>query len=266
MAQPDFFLDCRPQDNRTKIAHLTMYRGDTLAFKLIINDQGTPIDVTGGYFWWTVKDDINDPDSDAIFRKELGNGITATYPELGQILIVLEPQETIALQIEESRSYYWDLQYQDENGFVHTVFIGKITILLDVTKNQGFIVGSSSIIVVNQLTGEAFTAGINDVADGDGLTNNEIQSVHVTGAIGGTFTLTVEDPSNPGNFETTSALVWNALAPAIESALETDISFIDGVTCTGGPLDVGPVLVEFDGPTLTLLNVSLMTMDVSLLV
>jgi len=265
MAEHSFFLDCRPKDNRTKISHLTMYRGDTLAFRLILNDQGTPIDLTGGYLWWTVKDDINDPDTDAIFMKELGNGITIPYPELGQVLVTLEPSETIALQQEEAKSYYWDLQYQDSDGVVHTVFIGKLTILLDVTENKGFVVGSSGIIVTGQLQGNAFTAGVNDVTDGDGLTDNEKQSVHVSGAVGGTFTLTVEDPNNVGTFETTTPIAWNETAANIETILETDITFIDSVLATGGPLNTGPVLIEFDGALLALLNVSLMTMDVSLL-
>lgn len=266
MPHQDFFTDCRPNDNRTKISHLTMYRGDSLAFKLIINSGGTPEDITGGYFWWTVKDDMNDPDSEAIFRKELGNGITVLYPELGQILVTLDPQETIALQQEESKSYYWDLQYQDSLGIVQTVFIGKLTILLDVTENQGYIVGITSVVVTVDLQTSPIVAGVNNVTDGDGLTNNEVQSVHIDGATGGTFTLTIEDPNNLGNFETTTPLNWNATALDIETALETDISFIDGVTATGGPLDVNPVLVEFDGALLTLLNLNLMTMDVSGLV
>jgi len=265
MPSHNFFLTCRPEDNRTKISHLTMYRGDTLAFRLVLNDQGTPIDITGGYFWWTVKDDINDSDADAIFRKELGNGITVPYPELGQLLVTLEPFETIALQLEEAKSYYWDLQYQDNDGVVHTVFIGKLTILLDVTENKGYVVGSSGIIITGQLQGTAFTAGVNDVTDGDGLADNEQQSVHVSGATGGTFTLTVENPNNPGNFDTTTPIPWNETAANIELTLQADITFIDSVVCTGGPLSAGAVLVEFDGPTLTLLNVSLMAMDVSLL-
>jgi hypothetical protein len=265
MAEHDFFLDCRPKDNRTKISHLTMYRGDTLAFRLILSDQGTPVDLTGGYLWWTVKDDINDPDADAIFRKELGNGITIPYPTLGQVLVTLDPSETIALQQEEAKSYYWDLQYQDNDGIVHTVFIGKLTILLDVTENKGFVVGASGIIITAQLQGGPFVAGVNDVADGDGLADNERQSIHIDGVTGGTFTLTVEDPNNVGNFETTLPIAWNASAAAIESSLETDITFIDGVACTGGPLNTSPVVVEFDGALLALLNVSLMTMDVSLL-
>ena len=266
MPHQDFFVDCRPDDNRTKLSHLTMRRGDTLQLKFVLKEAGDTIDITGGFFWWTVKDDINDDDADAIFQKDLTNGIAVYYPQIGQVVITLEPQETIALQMEEARTFYWDLQYQDSLGVVQTVFLGKLTILLDVTENQGFTVGLGDLIVVNQLQGNAFVAGVNDVADGDGLTINEQQSVHVTGASGGTFTLTVEDPNNPGNFETTSPIAWNDTAANIETILETDISFIDSVAATGGDLDVAPVIVEFDGAAVTLLNVSLMTMDVSLLV
>jgi hypothetical protein len=59
-------------------------------------------------------------------------------------------------------------------------------------------------------------------------------------------------------------LAWNESAANIEAALEA-LTFIDGVTATGGPLNTASVNVEFDGALLALLNVSLMTMDVSLL-
>jgi len=265
MPHQDFFMECRPEDSRAKITHLTMYRGDTMQLKFVLKEDLSTIDITGAHFWWTVKDDINDNDADAIFMKELGNGIEVPYPQLGQVVITLEPSETIALQLEEARTYYWDLQYQDELGVVQTVFVGKLTILLDVTENQGFIVGSGGLIIVNQLQGNSFVAGVNDVADGDGLTINEQQSMHVTGATGGTFTLTADDPNNPGFPETTGALAWNETAANIKAALETDISFIDTVTVTGGDLDVAPVVVEFTGAGVTLLNFDLMTMDVSLL-
>lgn len=265
MPHHNFFQDCRPKDSRTKTSHLQVYVGDTMAFRLVMNDRGTPIDISGWYFWWTVKDDINDADTDAIFRKELGSGISTPYPELGQVIITLDPADTIALQLQESKSYYWDLQYQDNFGDVVTVGSGKLTVLLGVTGQQGFNVGAGNIVTTNQLTGAPYTAGVNVLADGDGLSNNEQQSIHVSGFTGGTFTLTVDDPNNPGNPETTTPIAWNASAATIETVLETDITFIDGVTATGGPLSSSPVVIEFDGPTLTLQDVTLMSMDVSLL-
>lgn len=262
MPHQDFFVDCRPEDNRTKLSHLEMYRGDTLTFKVIVNDNGDPIDITGGSFWWTVKDDLNDPDSEAIFQKDMTNGISILYPELGQLIVTLDPAETIALQLEETKTYYWDLQYQDSLGTVQTIFFGRLTIHLDVTEEPGFIVGLGDMIVTGALQGVPILAGVNDVADGDGISINEQQSVHVDGAIAGTFTITVEDPNNVGVFETTAPLNWNATALDIETAIEA-LTFIDGVTATGGPLDTGAVVVEFDGPLVALVDVPLMTMDVS---
>lgn len=264
MPHQDFFTECRPEDNKTKVSHLTMYRGDTLSFKLILSSSGSPINITGGNFWWTVKSDINDPDNKAVFKKELGNGITLPYPELGQVLITLEPADTLALKQEETKSYYWDLQFQDAEGLVQTLFIGKLTILLDVTQEKGYIVGSSGIIVTNSLQANPIIAGVNPVEDGDNDTVNEQQRIAVSGASSGTFTLTVEDPNNPGVFETTGPLNWNCTSVDIKAAIEL-ISFIDSVTVSGGPLNINPITIEFDGPAVTLLNVSLMVMDTSLL-
>jgi len=153
MPKDSFFLNCRPNDTTSKRAHLETYVGDTLLIRLVINDNGTPVDITGGYFWWTVKDDINDTDNDAIFLKETGSGITTPRPDLGQVVIALEPSETIALRLQESKSYYWDLQYQDNEGNVSTLASGKLKILLGVTGNAGYIVGVGDILSTTRFTG-----------------------------------------------------------------------------------------------------------------
>ncbi len=266
MPHQDFFKDCRPQDTRSKVSNLVMYRGDTLSFQLFLTSNGCPLDISGGYFWFTVKEDINDLDSAAVISKELGNGINIINGPLGNLLITLAPADTDGLLIEESKSYYWDLQYQDSLGTVQTVFIGKLKILLEVTRNPGFNVGNFNILLSGSVDdGLAFVAGVNPVFDGDGF-NSERQQVNVTGAIGGAFTLTVEDPNNLGTFETTTPIAWNDSAAAVKSALETDISFIDSVTVAGGPtLNVSPVLVVFNGPLIFNLDFPLMTMDVSAL-
>jgi len=266
MPHQDFFTDSRPDDNRTKISHLTMYRGDTMSFKLYLKSNGCPINITGGYFWFTVKDDINDPDSSAILIKETGSGIITLNGPLGQLLVAVDPIDTDSLNIEEATTYYWDLQYQDNTGIVQTIFIGKLTILLDVTRNAGFNIGGFSVVITADTTSSGFTAGINPIQEG-GFFLNEKQQVSISGATGGTFTITAEDPSNPGNFETTGALNWDETAANIETALETDISFFDDVTMTGAAsLDLGPVGITFSGVGVQFTPISLMVMDISLLV
>ena len=265
MPHQSFFRDCRPSSSLTETSHLEMYRGDTLEFKVFLTENNQPVDITGGFFWFTIKDDINDTDAQAIIVKDSNNGITITNSTLGQLVVLVEPIETISLNLIESTTYYWDLQYQDVFGVVHTVFFGKLTVKLDVTRYQGFNVVAVLIIGSGFLNVGLIVAGIEPIQDGTGLIN-EIQRVRVDGATGGTFTITVEDPNNIGTFETTSAISYNASDATIESTLETDISFIDDVTVTGGPnLDISPVDVEFTGALVANLDFSLCTMDTSLL-
>ena len=265
MPHQDFFRYCRPQSSRRERLHLQMYRGDTLEFKTFIFDGDDPVDITGGNFWFTVKQDMNDLDTSALIRKELNAGITIVNGPLGFVLITLDPDDTNSLNNEETVTYYWDLQYQDTNGVVRTVFIGKITVIAEVTRTgQATDTGLVSLIGIAVLGGTPFTAGVNAVVEG-WLGQDEQQSIHVTGAIAGTFTLTVEDPSNLGNFETTGALNWNATQLEIETELEL-ITFIDDVTMSGAAnLSLGAIDVTFSGPIVTALDFPLMTMDVSLL-
>lgn len=137
MPHQDFFTDSRPDDTRSKVSNLTMYRGDTMSFKLYLKVDDCPVDVTNGTFWFTVKEYINETDGEALIVKTTGDGITILNAPLGQILVTLNPGDTNVLYINETTTYYWDLQYQDINGIVQTVFIGRLTIIQDVTRAIG---------------------------------------------------------------------------------------------------------------------------------
>lgn len=73
---------------------------------------------------------------------------------------------------------------------------------------------------------------------------NEVQTVTVTGASGGTFTLTFTDQD--GGQQTTGGIAYNATAANVKNELES-LDGIDLVNCTGGPLNTSAVSVEFDG-------------------
>jgi hypothetical protein len=81
---------------------------------------------------------------------------------------------------------------------------------------------------------------------------NELQTVTVTGASSGTFTLTYSG-------QTTTTIAYNAVASVVQAALE-GLSNIDlgDVAVTGGPLNTAPVTIEFKG-TLAHTNVAAMT-------
>lgn len=95
------------------------------------------------------------------------------------------------------------------------------------------------------------------VTGGTGLVN-ETQTVTVTSATGGTFTLTFGG-------QTTAPIAFNATAAAVKAALVALSSIGAGnVDATGGPLNTGAVTVEFKG-TLGGTNVASLVADGALL-
>lgn len=97
-----------------------------------------------------------------------------------------------------------------------------------------------SVIVVTAVADETETASIG-VSDPPVLAGvNEVQRLDsVLGA--GTFTLTFDG-------QTTGAIDFDATAAEIDTALEALSNIGAGdVTCTGGPLNTNPVLIEFTG-------------------
>lgn len=80
---------------------------------------------------------------------------------------------------------------------------------------------------------------INGIAGTAGVA--EVQSVVATGATAGNFNLTLLG-------QTTGNIAWNAIASAVQTALQALPSIGPGnVTCTGGPLPTTPVVMTFAG-------------------
>lgn len=76
------------------------------------------------------------------------------------------------------------------------------------------------------------------VTPGNGVDTNEVQSITIRYATGGTFTLTFEG-------QTTAAIAYDANAAAIESALEA-LSNLTAVAVTGSGTEASPFLVTFE--------------------
>ncbi len=86
---------------------------------------------------------------------------------------------------------------------------------------------------------------------------DEVQSLAVTSASGGTFTLTYAG-------QTTAAIAYNAAASAVQSALEALSNIeVGDVVCAGGALGSAPVTITFGG-SLDGLNVAQITATSSL--
>lgn len=90
-------------------------------------------------------------------------------------------------------------------------------------------------ILARDITGVHRALAIDNYVPG----TNEIQTVTVSSATGGTFTLTFEG-------QTTAAVAWNASASDVRAALDALSNIGDGdVLVTGGPLSTAAVTVEF---------------------
>lgn len=107
---------------------LEMVRGDTFSFTLEISDLNLA-EVGGIYF--TAKRRQNDPDSEAVFQKSLGDGIEYDDDE-DSYRVRVAPEDT-----EGARPgvYFYDVQLNVEDD-VYTLFAGKLTMLPDTTKRR----------------------------------------------------------------------------------------------------------------------------------
>lgn len=104
------------------------------------------------------------------------------------------------------------------------------------TLRPGGVRGSDLAVLARNVTGVHRALGVDNHDPG----LNEIQSVAVTDATSGTFTLTFEG-------QTTGAVAYNATAATVQAALEALSNIAPGdVMVTGGPLGTA-VTVEFTG-------------------
>lgn len=137
MPHQDFFRYAKPQDSKTKISNLEMYRGDSFLLKLGLKEDGKPVDITNATIWFTVKEYSNDLDSNAVIQKSTSDGITILNAQLGYISIRIDTQDTDVLNLKETKTFYWDLQYQNADAVLQTLFCGKFKVIQDITRAVG---------------------------------------------------------------------------------------------------------------------------------
>jgi hypothetical protein len=120
----------------TKATLAAFYRGDTKAFNLTFKDSaGLPIDISGHELWFTLKTNVTDMDADAAFQKKI------VFPDsdisqqgIGTLTLTSEETGTI-----NPGTYHFDIQkvIPDTPPVVATLMSGKISILSDITRNNG---------------------------------------------------------------------------------------------------------------------------------
>jgi len=125
--------------NMTTSANITMYRGDNRTERVTVKDgDGVALPITGAKVWFTVKEDLDDADSAAVFqRKNTAAGgsdteILITDGVNGVVEIYIVPANTSSL---ENGKFEFDVQVQLATGKTHTVTRGDFILLADVTKS-----------------------------------------------------------------------------------------------------------------------------------
>lgn len=80
----------------------------------LLEDDGTPVDLTGCTVFFTCKRDPNDTDDDALFK---GQTASHTDPTQGQTRILIPKEQMVAVP---QGQWYGDLQLRDASGMITT--------------------------------------------------------------------------------------------------------------------------------------------------
>jgi hypothetical protein len=106
---------------------ITFVRGDDWAMTVDVNDSTeTPIPLTG----WTFRAQIRKKVADKNVLVDLD--VTLDSFMTNRLILRLASEDT---EVFTTTSGVWDLELTDPSGTVQTVLAGKVTIILDVTRD-----------------------------------------------------------------------------------------------------------------------------------
>jgi len=111
----------------TDIHNFTTFRGDELSYLLDFKDtDGVAIDISGWTIFFTLKNDKDDSDSEAVLQwsQFVPSGST------GLVTMSVPGSELVDCV----GPYYYDFQYVDASDNVRTIVTGAITFEKDVTR------------------------------------------------------------------------------------------------------------------------------------
>lgn len=109
---------------------LTVIRGDTSSITVnLTQSDGTALDLTNATVFFTVKNDIDDVDDDALISKDITSHVDE---EAGQTLIALTSDDTSI----DAGNYVWDIQVKDSTDQIISTEPGIFTVLKDVTNRS----------------------------------------------------------------------------------------------------------------------------------
>lgn len=108
--------------------NFTTYRGDDFIINLTFqDDEGDPVDITGWTVFFTLKDDKDLLDSQAIVQKTITVHVDPT-DGISQVHVTNTETSTLV------GTFYYDLQYKDDHAVVRTLTEGTVTFFEDVTR------------------------------------------------------------------------------------------------------------------------------------
>lgn len=110
------------------LTYLEAPHGDNPDFIVeLTDDDGSRFDPDAATnIWWTVKTKLSDPDTEAVFQKTKGAGIsTVTIDGVKKALLTWSAADAAGL--EASRSYYFDVRVRESTGRISTPIVGLLS-------------------------------------------------------------------------------------------------------------------------------------------
>ena len=114
---------------RENLPDLTI--GDDIEFDIIVQDKwGQPQSIVGDTFWYTVKENYEQEDGDAIIQVSSTIADTETAQQGMGTLTVTGADNTIS-----AGDYIYDIQWRTVGGITTTYSIGSVSYKKEVTKS-----------------------------------------------------------------------------------------------------------------------------------
>jgi len=105
--------------------NLEIVKKSTKTYELQFTKNGTAEDITGWTIYFTAKEEMSDSDSAAVISKKI---TTHTDAVNGKSTIELEATDTDL----DERSFWYAIDYKDDEGNESVLFYGRLTILKSV--------------------------------------------------------------------------------------------------------------------------------------
>lgn len=111
-----------------KCKNLKLFRRSTKVYEIQFRKNGTGTDITGWTIYFTVKENMEDSDAQAVINKEVTSHTSATT---GKTQVDLTASDT-----DIKGSYYYSLDYLDSDGNQGVLFYGRIKFIESVRDSR----------------------------------------------------------------------------------------------------------------------------------